>query len=60
VLDAIAIPCGGGDQMPAEPVRRGADRAEVVVDIGEILVRRTSPASGVCQLVVSNREAARF
>ncbi len=60
VLDAIAMALGGGSQIPAEPIRRGADRAEVVVDLGEIIVRRTFTAAGGGQLVVSNREGARF
>jgi hypothetical protein len=60
VLDAIAMAFGGRDQIPAEPIRRGVDRAEVVVDLGEILVRRTFTAVGGGQLVVSNREGARF
>ncbi|MFN8826685.1 MAG: AAA family ATPase [Planctomycetota bacterium] len=60
VLDAIAMALGGREQIPAEPIRRGADHAEVVVDLGEIIVRRTFTASGGGQLVVSNREGARF
>lgn len=60
VLDAIAMALGGGSQIPAEPIRRGADRAEVVVDLGEFVVRRTFTAAGGGQLVVSNREGARF
>jgi DNA repair exonuclease SbcCD ATPase subunit len=60
VLDAIAMALGGGSQIPTEPIRRGADHAEVVVDLGEIIVRRTFTASGGGQLVVSNREGARF
>lgn len=60
VLDAIAMALGGGAQIPAEPIRRGADRAEVVVDLGEIIVRRTFTAAGGGTLVVSNREGARF
>ena len=60
VLDAIAMALGGRDQIPAEPIRRGADHAEVVVDLGEIILRRTFTASGGGQLVVSNRVGARF
>ena len=60
VLDAIAMALGGRDQIPAEPIRRGADRAEVLVDLGEIIVRRTFTAAGGGQLVVQNREGARF
>ncbi|MCU0864194.1 MAG: AAA family ATPase [Planctomycetes bacterium] len=60
VLDAIAMALGGREQIPAEPIRRGADHAEVVVDLGEIIVRRTFTPSGGGQLIVTNREGARF
>lgn len=60
VLDAIAMALGGGSQIPTEPIRRGADRAEVVVDLGELVVRRTFTAAGGGQLVVQNREGARL
>lgn len=60
VLDAIAMALGGREQIPSEPIRRGADHAEVVVDLGEIVVRRTFTPSGGGQLIVTNREGARF
>jgi hypothetical protein len=60
VLDAIAMALGGGKQIPAEPIRRGADHAEVVVDLGDLIVRRTFTPAGGGTLVVSNREGARF
>ncbi len=60
VLDAIAMALGGREQIPAEPIRRGADHAEVVVDLGEIVVRRTFTPTGGGALVVQNREGARF
>lgn len=60
VLDAIAMALGGRDQIPAEPIRRGQDHAEVVVDMGELVVRRTFTASGGGTLTVSNRQGARF
>lgn len=60
VLDAIAMALGGRDQIPAEPIRRGAERAEVVLDLGEIIVRRTFTPTGPSQLVVQSREGAKF
>lgn len=59
VLDAIAMALGGKDQIPSQPIRRGADRAEIVVDLGDLIVRRTFTAGGG-QLVVQNRDGARF
>lgn len=60
VLDAIAMALGGREQIPAEPIRRGADHAEVVVDLGDLIVRRTFTAAGGGTLTVSNRDGARF
>jgi DNA repair exonuclease SbcCD ATPase subunit len=60
VLDAIAMALGGADQIPSEPIRRGADRAEVVVDLGEMIVRRTFTASNGGALTVTTRDGARF
>lgn len=60
VLDAITMALGGREQIPPEPIRRGAEHAEIVVDLGEIVVRRTFTASGGGSLTVSNKEGARF
>lgn len=60
VLDAITMALGGREQIPPQPIRRGAEHAEVVVDLGEIVVRRTFTASGGGSLTVSNKEGARF
>lgn len=60
VLDAITMALGGREQIPPEPIRRGAEHAEIVVDLGEIVVRRTFTASGGGSLTVSNGEGARF
>jgi hypothetical protein len=60
VLDAIAYALGGKDAACREPVRRGAESAEIVCDLGEIIVRRTFKPTGETTLVVSSREGARF
>jgi hypothetical protein len=60
VLDAITMALGGKDACCPEPLRRGADHGEVVVDLGELVVRRTFTAGGGGTLVVSNKEGARF
>lgn len=47
VLDAIMATLGGRKACPEEPIRKGAKRAEVEVDIGAWTVRRTfTPAGG--------------
>lgn len=60
VLDAITMALGGKETICPEPIRRGAEHAEVVVDLGELVVRRTFTPGGGGQLVVANKEGARF
>ncbi len=60
VLKCIEMAFGGAEQIPPEPVRRGSDSGEIVIDLGEIVVRRTFTAAGGTHLVVSNKEGARF
>lgn len=56
VLDAIEYALRGGT---APSVTKGKERARVVMDLGEIVVRRTWSAKG-SQLVVENKDGARF
>jgi hypothetical protein len=60
VLAAIAMALGGGDEACSTPVRRGEERAEVVVDLGDLIVKRTFTAAGGSALQVSNREGLRY
>lgn len=57
-IDAIAWAIGGarlfGDQP--DPVRHGEHKAEVTVDLGELLVTRTWTADGKTKLVVTNAQ----
>lgn len=59
VLDAIEYALGGKPRV-TEPVRRGADHAEVVCDLGEIVVRRRWAASGGTSLEVTTRDGLRY
>lgn len=52
-LDAIEMALGGTKNLPSEPVRRGARKGRVVLDLGEIVVERTFSSKGT-QLVVRN------
>jgi len=60
VLDAIAWAIGGANEIPAKPVREGADKATVVIDLGDIVVERTCLDSGSTTLVVKNKEGLRY
>ena len=53
VLDAIAAALGGKRMMPAEPIRKGQKKAEIVVDLGELVVERVQTAK-TDRLVVKN------
>ncbi len=54
-LDAIEMALAGGRSIPQEPVRRGARKARIVVDLGELVVERTFTAKGT-QLVVRGKD----
>lgn len=59
-IDAIAAALGGGDYSPDLPIRRGAEGAEVIVDLGDIIVTRTWKAGKAPKLEVSSRDGAKF
>jgi ABC-type cobalamin/Fe3+-siderophores transport system ATPase subunit len=60
VLDAISMVFGGKDQMPGTPVRVGEDIAEIVADIGEMVITRRISSTGHTTLKVQNHEGATF
>lgn len=60
VLDAITYALGGKAAVCAEPVRRGAEVAEIVCDLGELVVKRRFTAGGGTTLEVTSREGLRF
>jgi DNA repair exonuclease SbcCD ATPase subunit len=60
VLDAIAMAIGGKDIQCPDPVRHGADKGRVVVDLDDMIVTRTFTPEGGGTLKVENREGARY
>lgn len=58
VLDSIFWTIAG-DPGAKMPVRRGEEKAKTVVDLGEIIVKRTFTAAGGTSLVVTNADGAR-
>lgn len=46
VLDAIEAALGGGKRVPADPIRHGASKAQIVVETEELIVTRTFTAKG--------------
>lgn len=59
VLDSIWAALGGAKHIQAVPIRRGADRARVRLDLGELIVERRFTESG-STLSVENAEGARY
>ena len=51
VLNSIEMTLGGKRATPDEPIRRGAAQAEIVLDLGEMVVKRTI-SGGTDRLVV--------
>ena len=45
-LDSIAMALGGKDLVPEKPLRDGAEKGHVEVDLGDLIVRRTFTAAG--------------
>ncbi|PIU32864.1 MAG: hypothetical protein COT06_00430, partial [Syntrophobacteraceae bacterium CG07_land_8_20_14_0_80_61_8] len=53
VLDCIWYALGGGSALPEQPIRKGAAKGEIHLDLGEMLVSRTFTQSGSYLKVVS-------
>ena len=53
VLDCIWYALGGGSSLPEEPIRRGAAKAEIHIDLGEMIVTRTFTHKGSYLKVLS-------
>jgi DNA repair exonuclease SbcCD ATPase subunit len=58
VLDSIQYALGG-EPDATMPVRRGETKATIVVDLGEIVVRRTFTAEGGGSLIVTNADGVK-
>lgn len=59
VLDSIAYALGGKELHPPEVIRRGQENAQVVVDLGDRIIRRRWTAGG-SSLTVESKDGARF
>ena len=57
VLDSIASALGGGDCNPADPIRHGAKKARVVLEMEDLTVTRTFTKSG-STLVIEGKDGA--
>ncbi len=60
VLDSIAMALGGRNEMPPVPVRRGQKRGQIVIDLGEIIVKRTLTKEGGGMLTIEGADGTKF
>ncbi|HEY1035573.1 MAG TPA: AAA family ATPase [Pseudoxanthomonas sp.] len=60
VLDAIYMALAGTKAIPSKPVRAGADKARITLDLGEVIVTRRFTAAGGTTIVVEAANGARF
>lgn len=59
VLDSIMYALGGAGGIPSQPVRRGAKKATVEVDLGDLRITRTMTADGGGGLTVTDKSGAK-
>jgi predicted ATP-dependent endonuclease of OLD family len=59
VLDSILYALAGTEDLPSQPIRKGADKGGIFIDLGEYRVVRKFTASGNV-LIVEGKNGARF
>lgn len=57
LIQSIAMALGGADAAPPEPIRQGEERAEVVLELEDLVITRTFTAKG-SYLKVSAKDGA--
>lgn len=56
VLDSISMALGGKDEVPTAPIRQGETEAHIVLDLGDIVVRRTFSSNGGTSLDIREKD----
>jgi len=59
LLDSIWYALGGKDVVPSKPIREGADKASITVDLGDYVVSRTFTEKG-SYLTVESKDGAKY
>jgi DNA repair exonuclease SbcCD ATPase subunit len=59
VLDAILFALAGAKGAPVDPIRHGADKTEVELDLGDLKVRKVQTEKGTT-LTVTNADGAKY
>jgi energy-coupling factor transporter ATP-binding protein EcfA2 len=60
VLDAIAMAIGGSEEIPERPIRDGQSKAEITLDLGELIVTRKLTAAGGPSLIVKGKDGVKL
>lgn len=60
VLDAIWYGLVGKRALPEKPVRKGAEKAKIKLDLGELVINRTISSSGAMTLHVESSKGSKF
>jgi DNA repair exonuclease SbcCD ATPase subunit len=60
VLDSIAYALGGKEVQPPEVIRRGQENAQVVLDLGDLVVTRRWSSNEKSQLEVKAKDGAKY
>lgn len=60
VLDAIAMAIGGGDEIPAEPLRQGAKSGRIQITLDDLIITRKFRDSGTTSLTVEGMDGSKF
>lgn len=59
-MDSIWALFGGKDAIPQDPVREGAEKAVLIADVGDYIVKRTIKPDRSTTISVSTKDGARF
>jgi DNA repair exonuclease SbcCD ATPase subunit len=61
LLDSITFALGGKDALQSEPLRRGTNKGQVVIELDDgMVIKRTFTPNGSGTLTVSNKDGAKF
>lgn len=60
VLDAIYMGLAGTKAIPTKPIRAGAEKARIRLDLGDVIVTRRFTSSGNTSLTVEAADGARY
>lgn len=59
-LDSILMALGGEKVQSPEPIRRGEDKASIVLDLGDLIVTRKFTKGGKGSITVTNRDGLKY